>query len=175
MQRKARDRMGAFALVLIAAATAAAKELRPAEGDAEAIAIMIAIDSTEIIHADMAMTKKLRDPVLAFVQDIRGEHADDAEEIADIAEDLNVHPGSFPSVRALHVECDDLVRKLDEFDGEQFEKEYLGSAITSHTNALATIDRLTRMDLSDDVKDHLKEMRERAAKHLAKAKALRNG
>lgn len=174
MDRKGRARMGAFGLVLVAAATAAATS-GPAAGDAEAIATLIAIDSSEIIHADMAMTKKLSDPVLAFVQDIRGQHADDAEEIGDVAEDLNIHPAISPAVRALQTECDDLVRKLDEFDGSDFEKAYLASMISGHTNALATINRLTQMDLSDDVKDHLKEARDRATKHLAKAKSFRIG
>ena len=175
MHKKAKARFGALGLVLAAAATAAASGLGAAPGDAEAVATIMAIDSTGIIHADLAMTKKLSDPVLAFVQDIRGNFADGADDIADIADELGVDGASTPSVRALEVEGDETVRKLDELDGVEFEKAYLASTISSHTNALATLDRLMRLELSEGVKGHIKEMREHFEKHLVKAKVLRNG
>jgi putative membrane protein len=175
MHSKAKARWGALGLVLAAAATAAAANHGPSSGDAEAIATIIAIDSAEIVHADLAMTRKLTDPVLAYVQDIRGDHADDAEEIAAEAEDLGVYPSSSDSVRSLETEADETVRTLDELDGASFEGAYLDGTIKCHSNALTRIDRLTRMDLSDGVKAHLKDMRENTMKHLDRAKALRNG
>lgn len=175
MHKKAKARVAALGLVLVAAATAAAAGLGAGPGDAEAFATIIAIDSVGIVHADLAMTKKLSDPVLAFVQDIRGDFADDADDIADIAKDLGVDAASTPGVRALESEGDETVRKLDELDGAEFEKAYLTAMISGHTNALATMDRLTRLDLSDGVKAHLREMREHFEKHLIRGKALRNG
>lgn len=172
MRNKAKARVAALGLVLVAAAAAASEG--PSSGDAEAVATIIAIDSGVIIHADLAMTKTLTDPTLAYVQDIRGDHADDADDIADVAKELGIDAASSASVRSLETEVDELVRKLDELNGIVFEKAYLDAMATCHTNALATIDRLTRLDLSKDVRDHLKDMREHAQKHLSKAKALRN-
>ena len=175
MRNKARARVGAFGLVLAAAATAAAATHGASPGDAEAVATLMVIDSGVIIHADLAMTKKVSDPILAYVQDMRGDHADMADDIADIASDLNLPHATSQSVRALETEADELVRTLDELDGPQFEKAYVDAMVKCHTNALATFDRLARMDLSDGVKAHIRETREHAQKHLVKAKTLRIG
>jgi predicted outer membrane protein len=174
MGNESKAQLATVGLVLMAAVTVAATR-GASPGDAEAIATIMAIDSAEIIHADLAMTKQLSDPVLAYVQDIRGDYADDADDIADIARDIGVEKAWSPDIRTLETEADEMVRKLDELEGPGFEKAYLDATISCQTKALAAIDRLTRMDLSEGVKAHLKDMREHVQKHLGKARALRNG
>jgi predicted outer membrane protein len=171
MRIKTRAGLATLAMLLVAAAP---NQQPP--GDAEAIAFVVAIDSGEMMLADVAIGKNPTDAFKNYVTDLREDHKEHLSATLSEASKASVSPGKWDVVDTLKAKTMDAHHKVMGKTGAEFEKAFLDEMITAHTTVLQTINtKFVDARLSSGIQkemDHLKRMVE---EHLNKAKVLRNG
>lgn len=175
MRKDAKTGLAAVSIILAVAATAAFSP-KPAPGDADAIAFAIAVDSGEMMIADLALSKKASAAISAYAKDVREDHEHDLKDIMQTATKVNVVPARSGLIDTLQMNMKETFTKLSALDGKDFDTVFLDEMIMGHTKALDMINnRFLQSDLSSDVKDEITDMKKDVEEHLAKAKTLKNG
>jgi putative membrane protein len=176
MRKTAYAGLATLALTLVAAAPSQTSSRTASPGDADATAFGIAVDSGEMMLADLAISKKPTDEFMNYVTDLREDHKEHLSALISEAKKANVTVGMPAFVDSLKSKAMDVHNKVMGKTGADFEKAFLDEMIAGHTDALNTLNmRIMTQELSEGVKkemDHLKRMVE---EHLSKAKVLRNG
>lgn len=148
-------------------------EMQATEGDALALALLIAMDEHEILAAEIARRKLLSQPVADYAKTLFDEHSAHrarSEEIRRAILAEAVEPDELKPVSAAREAARE---QLEDLDGEQFETAYLDARVKEHAEAIAVIDRrLLALAKNDDVVAHLRATRGHLAAHLERAKFL---
>jgi predicted outer membrane protein len=142
-------------------------------GDAEILAIVMAIDHNEVFASLIAQKKELSPQVMEFARMLNREHGQNMVKGAQLGQQIGVRP-----VQTAHV---DLMKRkgaadlanIVRLDGPSFEVAFLDAMIKGHENALAVIDANLKSVKNDQLKQHLTTSREHVAHHLEQARSLR--
>lgn len=136
---------------------------------ADALALLIAVDEHEIAAADQALMKQVTDPVLAYAQMMKTEHG---KNLTDSTR-LGGAASTAPAVTDLRKKGEADLKVLAAQDGAAYEKAYIDAMVRGHAEALALIDgTLLPAATADNVRQHFTATRATVAKHLARAKEI---
>jgi len=143
--------------------------------DAEALAIVMAIDRNEINAAEAAQGKELSQPVMDYATMLEQEHTANLNKAQNLSQTLNVTTNETTEVQNLQQKGEDMLAKLNPLNGNEFEREYISSMIQGHQDALNMIDnQLLPSADNDQVRSFLNETRQAVAMHLERAQQLQS-
>ena len=149
---------------------------RPASGDAEILATVIAIDLNEILAAAEAGKKKMSQPVLDYAKSLHEGHGMNMVQTMKLGQEISVTPVITASVDKLQKKGAGELAMLVRLEGKAFERAYLAAMVKGHAEVLGMIDnRLLKSAGNEAVKKHLTATRADVAGHHEKAKALQAG
>jgi putative membrane protein len=143
-------------------------------GDAEVLTILNTLDNGEVSAALEAKNKKLTGDVEDFAEEMRDDHQKHMDKIRELAEKAKITPAtSSATADKLKTKAESDLAAIRDLEDKAFENSFMNMMITSHTEALGTIDnQLMSMARNSDVKKFLSKTRKTIADHLEKAKKV---
>lgn len=136
---------------------------------ADALAMLVAIDEHELAAADQAIGKQVTGSVRDFADLMKADHA---RSLTDTTK-LGAAHSTAPAVQALKDTSEADLRALDANTGAAYGKAYIDAMVRGHTDALARLDNTLLPAATDDkVRQHFTATRATVAKHLERAKAI---
>jgi predicted outer membrane protein len=136
---------------------------------ADALAMLAALDEHEIAAAEQALSKKVTGKVLDFAQMMKTEHS---KNLTDTTK-LGAANSTAAAVTAMKEKGEADLRALDANSGAAYEKAYMDAMVKGHTDALAKFDdTLLPAATDENIKQHLTTTRATVARHLDKAKEI---
>lgn len=136
---------------------------------ADALALLIAVNEHEIAAADQALMKQVTGPVRAYAETMKTHHG---RNLTDGTR-LGAAASTAPAVTELRNEGEAELKALAAQDGAAYEKAYIDAMVRGHAEALALIDgTLLPAATADNVRQHFTATRAMVAEHLARAKEI---
>jgi putative membrane protein len=166
--------------VLLALVAAAGPSLaQQPQGDAEILALLIAVNENEVGAATVAEQKaatteqpKMSQPVLDFAKMLHEQHAKGAQDTKELATKIGIKPADTPAVAEARTKGKQLKDKLTALKGQEFEKTFVADMATGHREVLQKVDSWMKTAQNAQLKQHLTSTRERVAMHLKEAERL---
>lgn len=138
--------------------------------DANALALLMAINNHEIAAANVALEeKKVDGDVEDFAEMMKKEHTANNVDTGKLATKLGIKPEENDDIKAMAKKEGKALVKMRALDKEAFSKAYIDSMVTGHSEALAKIDQAMTSATNEDLKKHLKDTRDHVAHHLEEA------
>jgi predicted outer membrane protein len=140
-----------------------------ATSQADALAMLMAVDEHEIAAADQAMGKNVTGKVRDFAQMMKTDHG---KNLADTTK-LGGAMSTAPAVDALKKKGENDLHALGAQSGVAYEKAYIDAMVQGHTEALAMIDNTLLPAATDaNIRQHFTTTRAAVARHLDRAKEI---
>ena len=140
-----------------------------ATSQADALAMLAAIDEHEIAAADQAMSKKVTGAVRDYAQMMKTDHS---KNLADTTK-LGAANSTSPAVTAMKDKGQAELRELGNNSDKAYEKAYIDAMVKGHTEALAKLDGTLIPAATDaNVRQHFTTTRDTVSRHLDKAKEI---
>ncbi len=141
--------------------------------DAEALAMITAIDLNQVVAAAEAQKKKVSRPVMDYARMLHQAHGANMVKGLELGVKIGVTPVDTVAVGKLKSKGTGELAALVALDGEAFERSYLAAMVKGHTEVMGMIDgQLLKAASNDALKQHLTETRKHVAAHLAKSTQL---
>ena len=142
-----------------------------ATSQADALAMLAAIDEHEIAAADQAMSKKVTGQVRDYAQMMKTDHS---KNLADTTK-LGAANSTSPEVKAMKDKGQAELAELGNNSDKAYEKAYMDAMVKGHTEALSKLDgTLIPAATDDNVRQHLTTTRDTVSRHLDKAKEIQS-
>lgn len=162
---------------------------------AEALALLVAVDEHEIAAAEQAREKQVDGEVLDYADMLHSDHtanleatreladtatgAADAADPADAAMDDGMDPmngtGDSPMLADLRASGEATLERLSTLEGDEYEQAYIDAMVQGHQKALDMLDNQLIPAAQDPaVRDHLTATRDTIAAHLEQAQTLQS-
>ncbi len=127
-----KNRIVAAALLsaLLSAAPAAAADQKPTDPQIAHIAYTAGV--LDIEAAKQALAKSKNKDVLAFAQQMVGDHTSVNDQALALVKKLNVTPEDNPTSQSLTKQADETRKKLAGLDGAAFDKAYVDNEVAYH-------------------------------------------
>lgn len=145
-----------------------------AEGtDAEALALIMAVDMHEIDAATEAQKKELSQPVMDYAKMLHTEHSKNLQKGQDLSQSAGLAPAETEKVQNMKEKGANDLAAITPLNGKEFERAYIDAMVKGHTDALNMLDNeLIPAAQEEALKNHLSESRMHVAMHLDRAKEL---
>lgn len=144
----------------------------PTMSQADALALLVAINEHEIAAADQAIRKNVTGPVREFADMMRIDHT---RNLADTTR-LGAAASTSPAVTAQREKGEAELRTLDAQTGKAYAKAYMDAMVKGHAEALAAIDNsMLPAATAANVRQHFTATREAVARHLERARQVQAG
>lgn len=145
------------------------------KGDAEVLALVIAVDLNEVLAAAAAQKKKMSGPATDYARMLHQEHGKHMVDTMMLGGKIGVTPIDTAAVDRMKRKGAGELAGLVPLDGGEFERGYITAMINGHREVLGLIDgELMNAAKDASLKAHLVETRKHIAMHLAKAEALQS-
>lgn len=143
-----------------------------ATSQADALAMLIAVNEHEIAAADQALAKNVTGKVRAYAEMMKTDHS---RNLADTT-GLGGAASTAPAVTGLRSKGENELRMLGAKSGKDYEQAYVEAMVKGHTEVLALIDGTLLPATTDaNVRQHLTTTRTTVQRHLDEAKKLQAG
>lgn len=140
-----------------------------ATSQADALAMLMAVNEHEISAADQAIRKKVTGDVRQYAEMMRTDHGKNLQETTR----LGGAASTATAVTAMREKGENELRTLDAQTGKAYEKAYIDAMVKGHTEALAMIDNTMLPAATDaNVRQHFTVTRTAVSRHLDRAKEL---
>lgn len=142
-------------------------------GDAELLALLIAVDANEVDAAAEAEARLTSGPVLDFARTMHAEHGQNLVDTMALAQRLTVAPAQTAAADALRVSGAGDLAGLLKLGGKDFERGFLSAMVDGHTEVLKLFDaQLLKSAKNEALREHFTRTRVHVAMHLERAQAL---
>lgn len=142
---------------------------RPAISQADALALLMAVDENEIAAADQALARNVGGQVRDYAQMMKTDHGQNLTDTTRLGGAVS----TAPAVAEAKQKGEAGLRSLDAFGGAGYEKAYIDAMVADHTEALAIFDStLLPVATSANVRQHFITTRATVARHLERAKEI---
>jgi putative membrane protein len=146
---------------------------KPVSGDAEAVAVLSAVNDHEVQAAGIAKGKQVSAAVMEYADKMSREHGANQREVDQLKQAAALAPAETDAVRALKQKSDAERAKLAAIDGKEFEAAYIDAMVKDHAEVLGKLDKELLPAAKDPaIAAHLRKTREHVAHHLAEARRL---
>lgn len=143
------------------------------KNDGEVLGFVGAADELEVVAAIAASGKALKPEVAEFAQMLHEAHGKHLEATLLLGQRIGVTPLETTAVDSFRRKNAGELAVLAELDGDEFSDAFVAAKVKGHTEFLEMLDQeLIQSANSDDVKQHLREMRTDLTGHLAQAAAM---
>ena len=166
-----------------AAATAPAADIAPATApaapaaapsQAEALALVSAVDDHEMKLAEQAKSKHVSGDVMGYANMMSAEHAKNMADTAAQLEKNGGAPADSARLNEMKAKGDAETAQLAALEGHAYEHAYMDAMVNGHTDVLGMLDAMLIPAATDAaVKAHLQMTRDAVQKHLEKAKSVK--
>lgn len=155
-----------------ASATAPADATAPTAGaisQADALAMLMAVNEHEIAAADQALAHNVSGGVRDYAQMMKTEHTQNLTESSKLGGAVS----TAIAVKDLRDKGEAELRTLDALSGDAYAKAYIDAMVKGHTEALALLDGTLLAAATDaNVRQHFTATRAAVAHHLERAKEV---
>jgi putative membrane protein len=170
-------RPGALTVLSLLAlhADAQARIVLPNVIDGQSLATTEAVNSGEILLADLALERSTDPAVLALANDLTSDHLGAQVFQEQLVDELDIVP--LPNIASLSLDAQVAIafQVLINLPPEQFDRAYVDSQIAIHVQVLAVLDVLILpFTIEDDVYAYMAAMRASVADHLRHARVVRD-
>lgn len=161
---------------------------------AEALALLVAVNEHEIAAAEQAREKQADGEVLEYADMMHSDHTanleatrelagtatDAADDAADPATDTGMGEATDPATESpkladLRASGEATLERLSALDGDEYEQAYIDAMVQDHQKALDMLDNQLIPAAQDQaVREHLTTTREKIAAHLEQAQTLQS-
>jgi putative membrane protein len=145
----------------------------PVSGDAEAIAVLSAVNDHEVQAARIAKGKQIDPEVMAYADKMSREHGTNQRETEQLKQAASLVASETDAVRALKQKSDAERAKLAAIDGKAFQAAYMDAMVKDHAEVLNKLDKELLPAAKDPaIAAHLRKTREHVAHHLEEARRI---
>lgn len=145
-----------------------------APSQAEALALLAAVNEHEIAAAEQAREKQVEGEVMEYAETMHSEHSANLEAtrgLADPAADI----ADSPRLEELRSSGQATLDRLSALEGEEYARAYIDAMVQDHQKALDMLENELIPAAEDDaVRQHLTTTRDTVAAHLEQAQALQS-
>lgn len=141
--------------------------------DADAMAIVIALDNNEVTLAKAVKDKLTTQPLKDFAEMMITDHGKNAEETMKLSEEINIKPNDTDR-KAMMIKKDGekALKKLTAMSGEKLDKAYVHDMVVGHKKALKEVEALEKSASNPSLVKHLNDTEASIKHHLEAAEAL---
>lgn len=159
-----------FALVTTASFAQSA-----APNDAQIAGIVVAANMVDIDAGKLAKSKSKNKEVKAFAERMVTDHTGVNEQATALVKKLNVTPEESETSNALKQSGVEMMAKLKDLKGKEFDKAYVDNEVTYHQTVLDTLDKtLIPNAKNEKLKALLVKVRPAFVAHLEHAKHMQS-
>lgn len=142
-------------------------------GDAEILAMMMAVDLNEVTAAAEAQKEKLTAPAMAYAKMLHQMHGEAMGMKLKLAGEMGITPVETAAVEKMKIKASGELAALIPMDGKAFERGYIAMMAKGHADVLTKIDTVMLPTVRDPaLKQALVAMRASVASHLEQARQL---
>lgn len=141
-------------------------------GDPEILAVVRTVNSGEVAAAELATERAAAGETREFAQHVMADHSAANEQVATLA--ATIPPKDNPLSMKLRESAFEEIEKLEQQQGEEFDRAFIEAQARRHEQVLETIDeRLLPAASDQQLRMLLETTREKVAGHLEHAQMLR--
>jgi putative membrane protein len=141
--------------------------------DANILAMLMAVNDTEIGAANAALTDKGVDgDVKGYAEMMVKHHTENNEETKKLSDKIGVQPVESDECKTMKMKDAEHLKQIKMLDKDAFSKAYIEMMVTGHTAVLGKIDLALAATHNDDVKKHLEATKKTVQHHLDEAKEI---
>lgn len=145
-----------------------------APSQAEALALLTAVNEHEIAVAEQAREKQLEGEVMEYAELMHSEHSANLEATRTLA-DPGADVADSPRLEELRSSGQATLDRLSALEGEEYAQAYIEAMVQDHQKALDMLENDLIPAAEDDaVREHLTTTRDTIAAHLEQAQALQS-
>lgn len=142
-------------------------------GDAEVLALLIALDENEVHAAMNAKDKKVGDKVMSYARMLHQEHGKHLADTEQIGVRIGITPLETQAVDDLHSKGAAQLATLLPLSGNEFEDAFAKAMADGHKDALRMIDDWMNKASHPELKQHLTMTRQHIERHAQEADRLK--
>lgn len=142
-------------------------------GDAEVLALLIALDENAVHEAMAAREKKIEEKVMTYARTLHQEHGKHIADTEQLGVKIGVTPLETQAVDDLHNKGAAQLATLVPLSGNAFEEAFAKAMADSHKDALRMIDDWMNKASHAEVKQHLATTRQHIERHAQEADRLK--
>lgn len=144
-----------------------------APSQAEALALLNAVNDHEIKSAEMAKSKNVTGPVLEYANMMQAEHGKNMTDTNALMQTAGGAPADSARLNEQKAKAEAKRAQLQGMDGEAFAKAYIDAMVTDHAEALTMLDgQLIPAATDAAVRTHLTTTRQHVQQHHDRAREL---
>lgn len=164
-----------FVLAVSALATGCGMAQRAMPGtmsDANVVAVLTAIDASELEAAQLAKQKAQSPEVRHYASRLVDEHTEMMAKNRQVANQMKVQPENPALVSSLKNTHQETMQELRNKSGREFDQQYIDSQIKMHEDAVQLVNKIADSSDNPKLKQHLMQTRPDLQSHLSEAKTI---
>lgn len=144
-----------------------------APSQAEALALLNAVNDHEVKAAEMAKSKNVTGPVLEYANMMQAEHGKNMTDTNALLQTAGGAPADSARLNEQKAKSEAKRAQLQALDGEAFAKGYIDAMVTDHAEALTLLDSMLIPAATDEaVRNHLTTTRQHVQQHHDRAREI---
>lgn len=144
-----------------------------APSQAEALALVNAVNDHEIKAAEMAKSKNVTGPVLEYANMMQAEHGKNMTDTNALLQTAGGAPADSARLNEQKAKSEAKRAQLQGMEGEAFARAYIDAMVTDHAEALTMLDGMLIPAATDEaVRNHLTMTRQHVQQHHDRARAI---
>jgi putative membrane protein len=144
---------------------------RAEEMKSEEVALLNAINQSEIKAAKEAQKRNVPQEVKQFAEMMVTEHEQNMQETKDLTKQANIKPEETDAVKAFKAQSDAKLDSLKQLDDQQFARTFAQEMVADHQQALQKLDGFIQ-NANAQLKEHFAKTRSHVQMHLQQAQQL---
>lgn len=145
-----------------------------APSQAEALALLNAVNDHEVKSAQMAKSKNVTGPVLEYANMMQAEHTANMTQTTALLDTHGGVPTDSDKLAGQKAKAEAKRAQLDGLQGDAFAKGYIDAMVTDHAEALGMLDSMLPAATDDAVRAHLTTTRQHVQQHHDRAREIQS-
>lgn len=144
-----------------------------APSQAEALALLNAVNDHEVKAAEMAKSKNVTGPVLEYANMVQAEHAKNMTDTNGLLQTAGGAAADSARLNEQKAKAEARRAQLQGMEGEAFARAYIDAMVTDHAEALTLLDGMLIPAATEEaVKNHLSATRQHVQQHHERAREI---
>lgn len=140
--------------------------------DANILAMLMAVNDTEIGAANAAIEKDVDGDVKGYAEMMVKHHTENNEDTKKLSDKIGVKPEESDQCKAMKLKEAEHLKAIKVLDKAAFSKAYVEMMVAGHTAVLGKLDAAITTTQNADLKEHLEDTKKTVQHHLDEAKEI---